>query len=108
MYINYPTKATVYIPWDVSNRVGTPNKAITMNSNGKLRFRLPVSNISEAGARKIYTPVELPGTSEEPVSHEFEIYISGGGFEGVEFCQKLIGRITINGDMYEDDFSGSD
>lgn len=49
---------------------------------------IPVSNVSEAGARKIYTPVELPGTAEEPVLHEFEIYINGGGFECVEFCQK--------------------
>lgn len=73
-----------------------------------MKFRLPVSNVSQAGARKIYTPVELAGTSEEPVSHDFEVYISGGGIEGVEFCQKLIGTITINGDMYEDDFSGSD
>jgi len=64
--------------------------------------------VSEAGARKIYTPVELQGTEEEPVSHEFEMYVSGGGIEGVEFCQKLIGRITINGDMYSDDFSGAD
>lgn len=108
MYINDPTKATVYIPWDMTNRLGTQNKAIAMESNGRLKFRLPISNVSEAGARKIYTPVELPGTAEEPVSHEFEIYINGGGFEGVEFCQKIIGRITINGDMYSDDFSGSD
>lgn len=108
MYINDPTKATVYIPWDMTNRLGTQSKAIAMESNGRLKFRLPISNVSEAGARKIYTPVELPGTAEEPVSHEFEIYINGGGFEGVEFCQKIIGRITINGDMYSDDFSGSD
>ena len=37
----------------------------------------------------------MPGTAEEPVLHEFEIYINGGGFECVEFCQKIIGRITI-------------
>lgn len=108
MSVKDPTKATVYVPWDMTNRLGTQSKAIEMESNGRLKFRLPVSNVSEAGARKIYTPVELPGTEEEPVSHEFEMYVSGGGIEGVEFCQKLIGRITINGDMYSDDFSGSD
>ena len=108
MSVKDPTKTTVYVPWDMTNRLGTQSKAIEMESNGRLKFRLPVSNVSEAGARKIYTPVELPGTEEEPVSHEFEMYVSGGGIEGVEFCQKLIGRITINGDMYSDDFSGSD
>ena len=108
MSVKDPTKATVYIPWDMKNRLGTQSKTIAMEKNGKLKFRLPVSNVSEAGARKIYTPVELAGTEEEPVAHDFEVYISGGGIEGVEFCQKLIGRITINGDMYSDDFSGSD
>ncbi len=108
MVISNPTKATVYIPWDMTNRLGTQSKAITMDSNGTLKWKLPISNVSEAGARKIYTPVELPGTEEAPVTHSFEIYISGGGLEGVEFCQKLIGNITINGDMYSDDFSGSD
>ncbi len=108
MTVNEPTRATVYIPWDMTNRLGTQSKAITMESNGRLKFRLPVSNVSEAGARKIYTPVELAGTEENPVSHDFEIYVSGGGITGVEFCQKLIGRITIVGDMYSDDFSGAD
>lgn len=106
--VKAPTKATVYIPWDMTNRLGTQGRAIAMEQNGKLRFILPVSKVSEAGARKIYTPVELPGTEEEPVTHEFEIYINGGGVKNVEFCQKLIGRITINGDMYSDDFSGAD
>ena len=92
----------------MKNRLGVQSKAIAMEQDGRLRFRLPVSNVSEAGARKIYTPVELPGTEERPVTHEFEIYINGGGVRNVEFCQKLIGRITINGDMYSDDFSGSD
>lgn len=108
MTVKDPTKATVYVPWDMTNRLGTQSKAIGMEQNGKLKFQLPVSNVSEAGARKIYTPVELPGTEEEPVAHEIEIYISGGGIDGVEFCQKLTGRITVNGDMYSDDFSGSD
>ena len=92
----------------MTNRLGTQGRTIAMEQNGKLRFRLPVSKVSEAGARKIYTPVELPGTKEEPVTHEFEIYINGGGVNNVEFCQKIIGRITINGDMYSDDFSGAD
>ena len=42
---------------------------------------------------------------EEPASHSFDIYISGGGVGNIEFCKKLSKTITINGDMYEDDFS---
>lgn len=106
--VKAPTKATVYIPWDMTNRLGTQEKTIHMEQNGKLKFHLPVSNVSETGARKIYTPVELPGTAEEPVTHEFEIYINGGGVKNEEFCQRLIGKITINGDMYSDDFTGAD
>jgi len=103
-----PTVATVYLPWDMTNRLGSQGRTIKMDSNGRLKFRLPISPVSEAGARKIYTPVELPGTKEAPKSHSFEIYIGGGGVGSEEFCQKLTGTITINGDMYEDDFSGAD
>lgn len=103
-----PENAVVYIPWDMTNRLGTQAKAISMEKSGTRKFILPVSTVSEAGARKIYTPVALAGTQEAPVTHEFEIYISGGGVQNIEFCKKLVGRITINGDMYEDDFSGAD
>lgn len=102
-----PTKATVYIPWNVINRLGTQSKSIAMEKSGK-GFQLPKSPVSEAGARKIYTDVALAGTKEEPANHSFEIYISGGGVGNIEFCKKLSKTITINGDMYEDDFSGAD
>lgn len=108
MSVSKPSKATVYIPWTASNRLGTQNRAIVMQNGAGNRFVLPESNISEIGARKIYTPVELAGTEEEPVSHNFEIYLSGGGVGGIEFCKKLNCTITINGDMYSDDFSGAD
>jgi len=98
-----PTKATVYLPWTVTNRLGVQGESISMEKKEALKFTLPESPISEIGARKIYTPVELPGTKESPEEHLFEIYIGGGGVGDVEFCQKLTGRITINGDMYEDD-----
>lgn len=103
-----PTKATVYIPWNMKNSIGTQSRVIPMDSNGTLKFILPKSNISSIGARKIYTPPELAGTEEAPVSHSFEIYISGGGVQNIEFCKKLIGTITVNGVMYDDDFSGAD
>lgn len=105
--VKEPTKATVYIPWSMTNRLGTQSKSIAMEKNGN-GFQLPKSPVSEAGARKIYTDVALAGTKEEPANHSFEIYISGGGVGNIEFCKKLSKTITINGDMYEDDFSGAD
>lgn len=106
--VKNPTTATVFVPWDMTNRLGSQGRSISMVSNGTLKFTLPASRVSEIGAKKIYTPVELAGTKENPQSHSFEIYIGGGGVGNVEFCQKLNGTITINGDMYEDDFSGAD
>lgn len=103
-----PTKATVYVPWTMTNRLGTQSQAIEMDQNGAKSFRLPVSPVSEASVRKIYTDVSLAGTKEEPVTHSFDIYISGGGVGSTEFCKKLTKSIIINGDMYQDDFSGAD
>ena len=105
--IKNPTNATVFIPWNMTNRLGSQGKSISMVPDGRLKFILPESPVSEIGAKKIYTPVELPGTKEEPQSHSFEIYIGGGGVGEIEFCQKIVCTITINGDMYEDDFSGA-
>lgn len=101
-----PTKATVYIPWLMQNRLGTQSQSITMDNYSDLKFRLPISNVSESSARKIYTPVELAGTEDEPAIHSFEIYINGGGVGNVTFCKKLSETITINGNMYDDDVSG--
>ena len=92
----------------MTNKLGTQDTAISMDENGTLKFILPRSNVSHTGERKIYTPVELAGTEESPVSHSFEIYINGGGVGSVEFCKKLNGTITINGVMYDDDFSDAD
>ena len=105
--IKNPTNATVFIPWNMTNRLGSQGKSISMVPDGALKFTLPESLISEIGAKKIYTPVELAGTMENPESHSFEIYIGGGGVGEIEFCQKIDCTITINGDMYEDDFSGA-
>ena len=101
--VRKPTTATVYVPWDMTNRLGSQGRSISMEQNGNLKFTLPESHVSETGAKKIYTPVELPGTKEEPRTHSFEIYIGGGGVDGTEFCQKIDASITINGDMYQDD-----
>ena len=106
--VKNPTKATVYIPWNMTNKLGSQDPAVSMEEHGTLNFILPKSNMSHTGERKIYTPVELAGTEESPVLHSFEIYINGGGVGSVEFCKKLKGTITINGVMYDDDFSGAD
>ena len=106
--VKNPTVATVFVPWDMTNRLGSQGRSISMVQNGALKFTLPASPVSEIGVKKIYTPVELPGTQESPVSHSFEIYIGGGGVGETEFCQKVVATITINGDMYLDDFSGAD
>lgn len=105
--VKEPTKTAVYIPWSMTNRLGTQSKSISMDKSGKV-FQLPKSPVSESGERKIYTDVSLAGTQEKPVNHSFEIYISGGGVGNVEFCKKITKTITINGDMFEDDFSGAD
>lgn len=106
--VKNPTKATVYIPWNMTNKLGDQTTAITMEETGSLNFVLPKSNVSHTGERKIYTPVELAGTEENPVSHPFEIYINGGGVGEIEFCKKINRNITIDGVMYDDDFSGAD
>ena len=103
--VKNPERATVYLPWDMTNRLGRQGRAVGMEKSGALHFILPKSAVSETGARRIYTPAELAGTKENPVRHEFEIYINGGGVNNIEFCKKLTGTITVNGDMYEDDFS---
>ena len=101
--VKNPTVATIFVPWDMTNRLGSQGRSISMVQKGTLKFTLPASPVSETGAKKIYTPVELPGTQESPVSHSFEIYIGGGGVGETEFCQKVAATITINGDMYQDD-----
>ena len=103
--VKNPERATVYPTWTMTNRLGTQGAAIGMEKLSTLRFRLPQSPVSETGARRIYTPVELAGTKENPARHEFEIYVNGGGVGNIEFCKKLTVAITVNGDMYEDDFS---
>lgn len=107
-----PEQAIVYLPFTVTNRLGTQGAQIELErllvGGDSASFQTPVNPISETGARRIYTDVTLPGTREAPVEHSVDIYISGGGVDGAAFCLQLTKRFTINGDMYEDDFSASD
>lgn len=109
--VSLPTKALVYVPFTVTNRLGTQGSQIELerisSGGSSVFFQTPVNPISETGARRIYTDVTLPGTQEAPVNHTVDLYISGGGIDGIEFCLHLTKSYTINGDMFEDDFSGS-
>lgn len=99
-----PTRAEVRVPWTSKNRLGTQPKVIQLQKSGNTFICAP-NPISETKMRKIYTDVALSGTGKKPVKHDVTIVISGGGVNGVEFCQTLKVPITINGDMYEDDFT---
>jgi hypothetical protein len=105
--ISKPTKATIYLPWTVKNMLGEQSSDISMENYQSLKFRLPISPISVLGERLLYTDVALSGTPEMPQEHTFEIYINGGGVDGIEFCKKLTKRIVIAGSMYDDDGTDS-
>ena len=102
-----PTKAEVRLHYTVSNVLGTQGSTVALERNGSNNtdssFITAQNPISVTGARTIYTDVALPGTAEVPAVNNFEIYIYGGGVNGVEFCKTINESITINGSMYDDD-----
>lgn len=102
-----PTKAEVRLNYTVSNILGTQNSTValeqTSSNKTSTAFITAPNPISVTGARTIYTDVALPGTAEQPAVHQFEIYLHGGGVNGVEFCKSISESITINGSMYDDD-----
>lgn len=104
-----PAAAEVWLSWKVKNRLGTQPTAVQLEKSGSTAttssFQPKKNKISEIKARKIYTDVAMKGTKKKPVSHPFQIVISGGGVKGIPFCQQIVKNITINGDMYEDDFT---
>jgi hypothetical protein len=106
-----PSQAEVRVPWTVTNKLGTQGMIVALgkvSSNSTRSVFAPMPNsISEISAKKIYTPVQLAGTGASPKKHDFTMYVSGGGVNGVEFCKSITESITINGDMYEDDFTGA-
>lgn len=105
-----PTKAEVRLPWKVTNTLGTQSYTVYLNKitqkNTTSGFEPLPNPISEVRAKKIYTDVAMKGTKTAPAIHNFTIYISGGGVNGVEFCNTINESITINGNMYEDDYTG--
>lgn len=107
-----PSVARVDLPFTVTNRRGTQPSTIYLDISAKgqnsVKFQAPANPISEISARKIYTDVALAGTKEQPVTHNIDIYITGGGIGNVEWCLHIPKSFVINGDLYEDDFSAAD
>jgi len=106
-----PTKVEVRLPYKVTNKLGTQPFTVQLAQSGSSSttsaFEPKPNPISEIRAKKIYTAVGLSGTASRPARHDFDIYVSGGGVNGVEFCKVIHDFITINGNMYEDDFTGA-
>lgn len=102
-----PTNAEVRLNYKVSNSLGTQPYNVTLERSSSTSttssFITAQNPISIKKSRSIFTDVALKGTAEAPFTHSFDIYISGGGVNGVEFCKKLTDTFTINGDMYSDD-----
>lgn len=106
-----PTKVEVRLPYKMTNKLGTQPYTVRLaqssSSSTTSTFEPKPNPISEVRAKKIYTAVGLKGTGAAPARHNFDIYISGGGVNGIEFCKVIHDFITINGNMYEDDFTGA-
>ncbi|WP_324825146.1 hypothetical protein [Sinanaerobacter sp. ZZT-01] len=104
-----PAAAEVKTGWSVKNRLGTQFKIIQLEKSSSTaassKFICRKNRISEIKECKIYTDVALKGTGKKPVTHPISIVISGGGVNEVPFCKTIPKTITINGNMYEDDFT---
>ncbi len=106
-----PDKAQVKMGWTVTNRLGTQPSTVDLNllnrTSTQSRFECRPNPISEIRAKQIYTDVALAGTKERPKTHQLILSITGGGVNGIPFCTEIRDRITINGNMYEDDTTGA-
>jgi hypothetical protein len=106
-----PTKAEVRLNYSVSNSLGTQPYVVTLECSAQTSttssFITTENPISVKNSRSIFTAVSLKGTTDNPVTHYFDIYISGGGVNGVEFCKKITESFIISGSMYDDDGTSS-
>jgi hypothetical protein len=106
-----PTAAEVRTDWTVKN----PEKKVTQGTTIPLvkgsgsgltvNFVTKPNPVSNYNKPQIYTDVTMKGTKQKPVKHTITVYASGGGVNGVPFCKSISLSFTINGDMYEDDFT---
>lgn len=96
--------------WDVQNpqKKTKQPRTITLVRNGTT-FSTPANPVSHYNNRLIYTGVDLPGTRQKPIAHNVPVYFSGSRLKGsgvnIELCGYITPhlRVTINGNMYEDD-----
>lgn len=109
--VQAPLSAEVRTSWTVKHReqkVSQP-KNISLeratNTGKKTTFICAVNPISQYSERLIFTDVALKGTKKSPVKHTIKLYSYGGGVDGREFCINVPLTFTINGDMYEDDWT---
>lgn len=104
---NPPTKAEVRLNYTVDNSIGTQGYTVPLERNSSntssSSFITAQNPISVKKSRSIFTDIALKGTLDAPFTHSFEIFISGGGVNGVEFCKKIPETFIINGSMYDDD-----
>lgn len=109
--VTMPASAEVQLGYTTSNALGTQGNIVKLEKQSEskdgdktiLTYRAPVNPMSVLGERIILTDIYLTGTKDRPVTHEFNVLVSGGGVNGMEFCQSAKSSFTINGDMYEDD-----
>ena len=105
--VQAPTKADVKLNYTVTNVIGTQGNTVplerTANSGTQTVFTTAENPISIMKSRSIYTEVSLAGTAENPETHNYDIYIYGGGVNGVEFCKTITDSFVINGSMFDDD-----
>ncbi|QIB69754.1 hypothetical protein Ami103574_10665 [Aminipila butyrica] len=69
------------------------------------KFVTAANQLSNYKNAQIYTDVALKGTKQKPIKHTISVYSYGGGVNGVQFCKSLPLTFTINGNMYEDDWT---
>lgn len=105
--VQAPTKADVKLNYTVTNIIVTQGNTIplerTANNGTRTVFTTAENPISIMKSRTIYTEVSLAGTAENPETHNYDIYIYGGGVNGVEFCKTITDSFVINGSMFDDD-----
>lgn len=108
-----PDNATVWLDYTVYSRLynqtqgsGVQLEKVSETKNGDVvtvTWRTAVNPISVTGDRVILTDIALAGTKENPVTHNFTVWIKSGNGGAGEFCVSADGAFTINGNMFEDD-----
>lgn len=90
----------------------SPQTVSLENVNGTWQF--PVNPSSSTGARKIYIPVNTPGTAVNPKSYTITFTVTALDPQAtaltgsnVYLTSTKTVMLTIDGSMYEDDFTGN-